>query len=295
MKQKILKLIGITGVVACILLFAINPSFPTPDKILIFLVFVFMIFGQALSMLKILLPFVLILLAYESFRGIADDLNHRVNFMWMVDVDKWLFGGRLPTVIMQNWWWHGQALWYDFIFYVPYMLHFVLPFTLAVIVWKFKKPKYWQVVVSYILVSYIGFFTFLAFPAAPPWMASDLGYIESIHRISSDVWGALGIKDFPSLYNQVSPNAVAAVPSLHAAYATLFALWVVRLFKTCWKYIAWVYPVLIYIGTVYQGEHYMIDEILGALLAVAVFYATPFVLRKTVAVYTKFKKLCLKQ
>lgn len=280
MKNKIFKIIGVLGTIICIILFVKNPSFLTPDKILVFLIFVFMIFNQAIEMLKRFFPFVAILLVYESFRGVADSLNSRVEFMWMVDVDRWIGAGTLPTTTLQELWWNGYTMWYDFLFYIPYMLHFVLPITLAVYVWKRRASKYWQLVTSYVVVSFTGFIIFLLFPAAPPWMASDLGYIEPIQRISSDVWWLLGIKDFPSFYNEISPNPVAAVPSLHAAYATLFALYVTKLFKSKWRFIAWVYPILIYVGTVYQGEHYVIDEVLGALLAVIVFFATPFITKK---------------
>ncbi len=160
------------------------------------------------------------------------------------------------------------------------MLHFVLPFALAVVVWKLRETDYWRYVTAYITVSFAGFLTFLAFPAAPPWMASDRGLIPYITRISSDVWYALGVHDFPSVYNNISPNPVAAVPSLHAAYATLFALFVFKLFpKTKWKYASLLYPLFIYVGTVYQGEHYAIDELLGGVYAVAAFWAAPHILK----------------
>lgn len=280
MLPKILQAIGVVGTVVCIALFVREPSFPTPDKLLVFLVFVFMIFHQAVEMLKRFLPFVAILLVYESFRGLADGLNKRVEYMWMVDVDRWLFGGTLPTTTLQRWWWHGQTMWYDFVFYLTYMMHFVFPIILAIIVWKMRPQKYWQLVVSYLFVSFSGFLVFLLFPAAPTWMASDMGLIEPIRRISSDIWWSLGIHDFPSVYNQISPNAVAAVPSLHAAYATLFALYITTLFKSRIRFLAWIYPALIYVGTVYMGEHYAIDEILGALLAVAVFFASPWLTKR---------------
>jgi membrane-associated phospholipid phosphatase len=292
MKQKTFQLIGVLGVLACLMVFARSPSFLTPDKLLVFLIFVFMIFRQSVEMLKRFLPFVGILLVYESFRGLADGLNDRVEYRWMADVDRMLFGGTLPTTTLQGWWWHGQAMWYDFLFYLPYMLHFVLPIALAVFVWKRRTSAYWRLIISYVTVSFAGFLVFLAFPAAPPWMASELGYIEPIHRVSSDVWWALGIKDFPSFYNQISPNPVAAVPSLHAAYSTLFALYMCMFFKSKWRFLAWIYPALIYLGTVYQGEHYAIDEILGALLAVAVFYASPFIALRCRVLLSQIKKLC---
>lgn len=271
MRLTPLQYAGIAGTVASLVLFFSQPSFPTPDKLLVFLTFIFLIFGQAKAMLKRLAPFVAILLVYESFRGLVPSLNARVEYQWMIDADKMLFG-TLPTASLQDWLWHGAVRWYDFVFYLAYLLHFILPIGLAIFVWR-KRPKlYWPVVMAFAVVSFMGFVTFLLFPAAPPWMAAENGYIEPIVRVSSHVWFSLGLQDFPSVYNQISPNPVAAVPSLHAAYATLFAIFITKLFSNRWRLAAWVYPLLIYVGTVYQGEHYAVDALLGAAYALAAFW-----------------------
>jgi membrane-associated phospholipid phosphatase len=119
-------------------------------------------------------------------------------------------------------------------------------------------------------------------------MAAEKAYIEPITRISSHVWFALGIEDFPSVYNKISPNPVAAIPSLHAGFATLFSIWVFRLFRWKWGLISLVYPLAIYFGTVYQGEHYAIDEILGALYAVVAFVIVFAVVKKWPAIKLKY-------
>jgi len=268
---------GIVATILSVAVFLRSPSFPTPDKLLVFACFVSMVFKQASEMLKRFVPFVGLLLVYESFRGVVPHLNRHVNYMWMPTVDKWLAGGHLPTAWLQKHLWHGYVQWFDFVLYLTYMMHFVLPFALAFIVWKIREKHYWHYATSFLVVSFVGFMTFLAFPAAPPWMASDKGYIEPIVRISSHVWAEMGIHDFPSLYNKMSPNPVAAVPSLHAAYATIFAIFAIRLFKTRWKYLSLIYPIFIYFGTVYQGEHYVIDEVLGALYGVVAFLIAPYV------------------
>jgi hypothetical protein len=281
-KYSLWQYLGVAGTIVCVFIFVRTPSFPTPDKLLVFLTLVFMIFGQAWAMLGRVLPFAAILLVYESFRGIATHLNTHVNWLWMPSVDRLMTGGHLPTAALQSWLWHGQVQWYDFVFYLPYMLHFVLPFTLALIIWKLRERHYWRYITTFMVVSFAGFLTYVAFPAAPPWMASGQGYIEPITRVSSHVWYALGVQDFPSVYNKITANPVAAVPSLHAAYATLVALFVITLFKFRLRFLAVVYPLLIYVGTVYQGEHYVIDEALGALYAVGAFWAAPYVLRAIV-------------
>jgi hypothetical protein len=283
---KILRGVGIAGTILCIAVFIREPSWPTPDKLLVFLTFIFMIFGRALTMLKHMLPFVGLLLLYETFRGIVPSLNSHVHYRLMIDVDRFLFHG-LPTAHLQHLLWHGHIQWYDFVFYLAYMLHFVLPISLALLIWKYHDSHYWQFVATYATVSFAGFLTFLLYPAAPPWLAVQNGYIEPVRRISSDVWWGLGIHDFPTVYNKISPNPVAAVPSLHAEYATLLIIFVYKYFGKKWAAIACIYPFLIYVGTVYMGEHYAFDELLGIVYAVAGYAAVAFAFKRGAPYYRR--------
>jgi len=279
MQRKIARIIGVTGTLACLIIFILEPSWPTPDKLLVFVAFIFMIFGQAWAVLKRLVPFVGFLLIYESFRGLVPSLNNNVHFYELINADKSMFG-QLPTVTLQNWLWHGQVQWYDFVFYLAYMMHFILPIGLALLIWKTREKHYWRYVASFLTVSFSGFLTFLFFPAAPPWMAAQNGLIEPITRISSNVWFALGIHDFPSLYNKISPNPVAAMPSLHAAYSTLFLIFVYKLYGKKWALLAAPYPLLIYVGTIYQGEHYAVDALAGIVYALFGYLLVNFIYKK---------------
>lgn len=290
MKNKILRSIGIVGTLACLAIFINTPSFPTPDKILVFLTFVFLCFGQALELLKRFVPFVALLLIYESFRGAADLINKHVHYTLMPDFDRWMFRV-LPTEKLQQWWWHGYIQWYDFVFYITYMMHFVFPIILAILVWKFKDRFYWRLIAMYTVLSFAGFLTYLFYPAAPPWMASDKGIIEPITRVSSHVWYAMGIHDFPSLYNKIAPNPVAAVPSLHAAYAVLYSIVVFKLFGKKWGAFSLIYPFLICLGTVYLGEHYAFDALLGIVYAFATYFVVLWAFK---VVVPKLKKQALK-
>lgn len=278
---KTWRIIGILGTFGWVALYAWKPSWPTPDKLIVFLVFIFMMFGQAKAMLRHLGPFVLLLAVYESFRGLAPVINSRVNYMWMVRMDELMFG-QLPTATLQSWWWKGHVQWYDFLFYLAYMMHFVLPLALALLIWKRKAAAYWRYITSFVSLSFAGFITYVAFPAAPPWLASDKGYIQRIDHLSGPIWQALGVEDFPSLYSKLAANPVAAVPSLHSAYATLLAIYAITLFKSRWRFAVLIYPFLIYVGTIYMGEHYVIDAILGILYAFTIYWLTPFIMRLVV-------------
>ncbi len=296
MPKNASRIAGAVGTAIFLAVFIRTPSFPTPDKILVFAALAAMAFGQARELLKRFVPFVALLLVYESFRGLAPQLNSYVNYGFMPAADRLLFFGHLPTTLLQNLLWHGYVQWYDFVFYGAYTLHFVLPFALAVLIWKTREKQYWRFITTFLLVSFAGFLTFLAFPAAPPWLASDKGLIEPIAHVSSAIWYAFGIHDFPSVYNKISPNPVAAVPSLHAAYSMLFALFLTRMFKTKWRYLSWVYPALIWIGTTYMGEHYVIDIVIGIIYAVLGYWAAPYVLapiQKTTKKLLRFKNTVL--
>lgn len=281
-QQRPLQILGVAGSLACVGLFIHEPSFPTPDKLIIFLTFLFMSFSQATEMLKRLVPFVILLLSYESFRGVAHELNSHVDYNLAPHMDRLIFGS-LPTATLQSWWWHGTVTWYDIALYIPYLLHFVLPIGLALLIWKTREKHYWRFITTYLVVSFAGFLTFLILPTAPPWLASQTGHIPPITRISSDVWYKLGIHDFPSLYNHLAPNPVASVPSLHAAWATLLVLFIWTLYGKRWGLLSCIYPIMIFLGTVYEGEHYGFDILVGIIYAVAGYLAAPWVLRQIIS------------
>jgi hypothetical protein len=278
------------GVLAAWLLmgFVLQPTWPTPDWLLLVATFVFMALGQALQLLRKLAPFCALILLYESFRNIAPQLNSRVNFEWMIETDLFLTGSsQLPTVRLQEWLWRGTPSWYDYLYYMVYMAHFVLPVLIVILVWKLGTDREHRVVVtSFVTLTLAGFVTYIAFPAAPPWMASEQGYMPQIERLSDHVYVAMGLAGQTTLWSQISPNPVAAVPSMHAGYATLFAILVIAIFGRRWALPALAYPFIIFVGTVYAGEHYVIDEILGAAYAGAAFIAARLLHRPRCGAFT---------
>ncbi|WP_051712828.1 phosphatase PAP2 family protein [Spirillospora albida] len=252
--------------------------FWTPDAVFLILLALFAIFGQSRVFLMRLGPFLALLMLYQSFAGIADDLNDNVHYTAMIEFDRWLTGGRLPTEWLQEHLWRGGDQWYDFYFYLLYTFHFVAPLLLATVLWKKRPALYWPFVICFVGLSMAAFLTYLLYPAAPPWMAAQDGYIEPIHRVTGNVWSAMGGGAYDSFYRQLSPNAVAAVPSLHSAYPLLIAVFAAKAFGWRWSWPLLVYPVSIWIGVVYFGEHYVVDVLLGVLYALAV----PYLLLKVV-------------
>ncbi len=259
-------------------LFIREPSFPTPDKLFIFLFFVFLAFKEAGEMVKRLGPFAAWIIIYESFRSVVPRLNTHVNYTLAPYFDRLVFG-QLPTATLQHWLWKGHTSWYDIALYIPYLLFFVIPFGLAILVWKTQDKHFWRVINTYLVLFFGAFVTFLLFPSAPPWLASQNHHIEPVARISSNVWNHLGIHNFPSVYNHLAVNPVAAVPSLHAACGLLFTLFIFKLYGRRWGLISLIYPTTLIFGIIYEGEHYVFDVFCGLAYALAAYALTPRLMR----------------
>jgi hypothetical protein len=247
-------------------------AFWSPDALFVIFLVIFSLFGQSKQYVLRFAPFALLLLTYDSFRSLVPFLNKHVHFTEMIRFDRWLGHGVLPTNQLQHWLYHGSLRWYDFYFYALYMAHFLGPFILAILIWKLRPRYYWTYATALITLSYAGFLTYLIFPAAPPWMASDMGLIPHVQKLSTDIWWNWGVHNFPTIYHNLNPNPVAAVPSLHAAYPMLDLLFVWKLFGRKAGAIFAIYPLSLWFGVVYLGEHYAFDVLLGMLYAVITFY-----------------------
>lgn len=275
----------VTVVILAITLLFVKRSIWTPDTLLLIVLIIGVVFGRTREFIVRFVPFLGLLVLYDGMRGLADDLNSHVNYLPMIQFDRWLTGGTLPTIALQHWLWHGAVWWYDFYFYFLYTIHFLMPVIAGFILWRYRPRLYWPFVWTIVGVSFAAFVTYIVFPAAPPWLASEQGYIvEPLHRVSSDVWWAMGVENFSELYKNISPNAVAAVPSLHSAYPLIVSVYLIAAFgfrRTGWVLL---YPLSMWVGVVYLGEHYVFDVIAAIVFVtvgtVTVYYGTRWYRRR---------------
>lgn len=259
-----------TVVLLALTLLFLKRSIWTPDTLLLIILIIGVVFGRTREFIVRFVPFLGLLVLYDGMRGLADDLNTNVNYWHMIEFDRWLTGGELPTILLQDLLWHGSVSWYDFYFYFLYTIHFLAPVITGLVLWRYRPKLYWPFVWTVVGVSFAAFITYIIYPAAPPWLASEQGIIaEPLHRISSDVWWAMGVENFSEVYKNISPNLVAAVPSLHSAYPLIIAVYLQVAFGL--RKLGWItlYPISMWVGVVYLGEHYIFD-IIAAVLFVAV-------------------------
>jgi membrane-associated phospholipid phosphatase len=219
------------------------------------------------------LPFTAVLVAYDVSRGLATWVGLPLHMTDIAAADRALFGGTVPTVWLQEHFLRpGAPTWYDAAATLVYTTHFLATPVVAAVLWLRNRQLWIQFITRVIALSVAGLLTYVFFPAAPPWYAAREGVIEPVIRASSRGWLWLHINHAGNLLSagQLAANPVAAMPSLHTAFATMIALFVIGRLHSPWRWLIGLYPLAMGLALVYLGEHYVVDLLAGVLYAIAV-------------------------
>jgi membrane-associated phospholipid phosphatase len=223
------------------------------------------------------LPFTAVLLAYDQTRGVADALGISLHEADALRVEQWFFGGAEPTIWLQHHLYNpSHVYWYDALCTLVYTSHFLATPVLAAILWLRDRALWLRYISRVIVLSVAGLITYCLFPEAPPWMAARDGLTGPVERLSARGWiwlHAGNIKDLLARGQNEGSNPVAAMPSLHAAFAILVAIMIAGRVRSRWRYLAALYPIAMGFTLVYCGEHYVIDLVAGVAYALAVHVA----------------------
>lgn len=220
-------------------------------------------------------PAFAVLVAYLYSRGLSDELlNAQVSWTMPIHVDRWLTGGNdLPTQYLQDALCGETCLrssaprWYDVLLTTVYYSHFVVPLSLALVLWMRNRDDWAAWLSRYLVMNVAGLVVYVIYPMAPPWLASKEGFIaESLPRLTGRGWSDIGLGGFHVVLAKVG-NPVAAMPSLHGGIAMLVALWTVYRLSSPWRWTVMLYPVVMAFALVYYAEHYVIDIAAGWALA----------------------------
>jgi len=213
------------------------------------------------------LPLVSILFLYDFLRGFADGLLFRAHEVPQIRLEQAIFGGTIPTVWLQRHLWHGAGhlRWWDYASYIVYVTHFVATPLIAALLWTFAHERFARYASMVCVLALTGFATYVLYPAVPPWMASQQGAIPETARTVAVVWHSIPVSHFSSVFEngQHYANNVAAMPSLHAAYALLATLALWKVVPRWGRGLLALYPVAMTFSLVYSGEHYFVDCVAG--------------------------------
>ncbi|MGH2449619.1 MAG: phosphatase PAP2 family protein [Chloroflexota bacterium] len=246
--------------------------------------------GRALLFIRDWGVFIAVLLAWQATSFLATNFGFPWHLAAPIAADKLMFGGTVPAVWLQAHLYHpGVIEPWDVFAVVMYMLHFVAPLLAGFLLWMTNRKLFHRYAVAFVLVALGGFITYILYPAVPPWMAAEpLIHAHGIYWQSPH--GHVYLHGVQNLFNVVMSHwynpynnsingsihlgiihmhydKVAAIPSEHAMYPTLFFLFLRRQFGR-WAYIALAYLGGLIFSILYLGQHYMVDAVIGILYAV---------------------------
>ena len=206
-----------------------------------------------------LATFGLLWLGYSTVRRITAGSTKIAaeNAVDLVKFQDWL--GFPSEAKLQSWFIDSEVLikvanTFYFIMHFPSMIAFLL--------WVMIRKIEWmpQVRASLCIATFSGLIIHLLFPLMPPRLMASYGFIDTAKVFGPDPY-ALGIAK--------AANEFAAMPSLHVGWALLIALAAIRILKTPARWLMLLHPILTTVVVVITANHFWLDIIVGAILALA--------------------------
>ncbi len=219
--------------------------------------------------------------AYETTHGAADQLGFPLQVTAARNIDRAMFFGTDPTVWLQQRFFHANDIrWYDDVGSVIYYSHFVVPVVAIAAVWVVSRASWVRFMKRLATVLVVSCAMFVALPTAPPWIAGNAryGYDTLPITITRHTWRGfydLGFVGFVRGWNNTLDwaNPVAALPSLHVAFALFVPAFFLPRVRWWWvRVLMMSYPVAMLVALVYFGEHWVVDGVVAAAIVGATFW-----------------------
>lgn len=218
---------------------------------------------------------VALLVAYSLLRGLADETFIPLHITMPIRVDEWIGGGTTPTELLQDRFCGDPCLatdpprWWDTVVTSVYASHFLASLGLAGVLWVRNRGEWVRWIRRFVAMNFAGLTIYFLYPMAPPWMAGRDGFISAIGRVTGRGWSEIGLHRQAIFFGGL-PNKVAAMPSLHAGFSFLLVFYAIQRLRHPARWLLLAYPVTMSLALVYAGEHYVVDAIAGALVALLV-------------------------
>src|SRR5665213_1242326 len=217
-------------------------------------------------------PGLLVVLGYDLMRYIRPlfVVPARVVGCAVRDLDLALFGVG-PNTTLSDYFAAHHTLALDLYFAIPYSIFFVVTIVYCVYLFFHDRRRLDHYLWAFALVHAMAFVVWVALPVAPPWYIRAHG-CTILAGIAPSAAGLLrvdqyfGIHYFQDFYGR-APDVFGAIPSLHCAFPAI------GLF-TAWRAATWItwplhllYFFSMFVASIYLGHHWIIDGLVGWLMA----------------------------
>lgn len=204
----------------------------------------------------------LIMLTHPASLPVAD--------FFVLSADRWLFGGELPTLILQSSLRQtshigGLDMFSAFIYIITYPL----PILTGLYLWIWDKPSQFKLYLNTVTILFImAGFIYLTFPVTPPWLSAVQGSIPPVERVVVQVINHSPWPILHRFHSTETEHTYGAIPSMHVGYAALNLcfFWLSRR-KWLTTFSALLLISILFV-VLYAGEHFFFDALLALLLVV---------------------------
>jgi membrane-associated phospholipid phosphatase len=219
---------------------------------------------------------VAVLLTYEALQGITGIQVGSGSVVTLAGLDQALVGSSFVLGVQTAFLSSATT----FVSTVFYGLHVPLIMIAFVLFWFKDRETYRGYTYSLVVTSYLALLTFVVLPTAPPWLCpSNCPPVAQNLLKSGSQMLPTAFQELAAVLLSGESDIVAAFPSLHAAYATLFSIF---MFKLGRKYGLASLPIAggVYFSIVYLGQHFMVDLLGGVAYAGISVYVVEWLLAR---------------
>ncbi len=220
--------------------------------------------------------FVLMWVAYDESRGIADRVGMPIQIESVRNIDRVIFLGTDATVWLQRHFLEGpdSVRWYDVVGSIVYYSHFLVPPVVIATLYIVNRTQWVRYMRRFATVLFIACTMFVLLPTVPPWMAAggrnnlglELDVLAPLERPTGRGWRHIGLGSFVKAWDTGRDwaNQVAAMPSLHSAFALFVVVFFFPWVTNWWlRALMLLYPLTMAVTLMYFGEHYFVDALAG--------------------------------
>lgn len=225
---------------------------------------------------KFVLSFLFFIIFWILYDGLRVFPNYMLNPVHIEDpylYEKAMFGiNTISGVLTPNEFFNLKSnTTLDIITAAFYLTWVPIPFSLALYLFFTNKKRMLEFTAAYLFTNLVGFVIYYSYPAAPPWYFSKYGNVVNFD-VAANAAGLLnfdklvGYPLFENLYTKNS-NVFAAIPSLHAAYPVVTWHFAKKGVPSWFKWLIFIDIIGIWFSAVYTFHHYVIDVLIGGLVA----------------------------
>lgn len=250
--------------------------------------------GRARSFVLSFVPYAAVWFIFSALRSLADEtILARTLNLQVARFERWLFGGQLPTLSLQERFFDPDQLrLHDYYLTAIHWSYFLVPHSVAIGIWHKNPLLFRRYLSAMTLLLAVGLGLYFLIPTNPPWLAPDAvnsPAAAQVARVMATIGERLGGGLYRASYRVIGEsNPIAAMPSIHMAitFLLVFPAWSAG---KRWRVAAVGYAASMAVALVYLGEHYVVDIAVGMLITAYAWFAAGFWLERVAPVLRRVR------